>query len=85
MRSIYTVAAALILGTLVNASAIAQSVDKPQSRMAICGSEWKAHKEANGKPAKGEGREAWNKFRVECFTRHPKPEPQKTKAAERAA
>lgn len=40
-----------------------------QTRMKECAAEWSEHKAKNGTPAKGEGRDAWNKFRSECVVR----------------
>lgn len=45
----------------------AQSVAVPAQSVATkCGAEWKEFKTTNGKPAKGEGREAWNAFYKAC-------------------
>ncbi len=47
--------------------------DKPQTRLQVCAKEWKTVKPTMD-IKKGEGREAWNKFRSECIAKLPKPE-----------
>lgn len=60
----YTTATFIIALIVVGFTSIARA-DYVSYRDAVkaCGMEWKA-KEA--KPAKGEGRSEWNKFRAEC-------------------
>lgn len=72
----------LKLATVIAATIIAVSVPygaaNAETRMQICGKEWKEHKAQGNKPAKGEGRAAWNAYRAECFTRYPQKGEQKT-------
>jgi hypothetical protein len=63
-KSILIASALALMATLAHADPV-----KPIDRVAHCGGLWKAHKAEHGKPAKGEGREAWNKYRTECIQR----------------
>jgi len=60
-----------VLGLLVFTGAA-----NAETRLQTCAKAWAVTKQAPdyAKPAKGEGRAAWNKFRTECIAKLPKPE-----------
>jgi len=56
----------------LTAFAVLASVPAAQAQTTAqtCSAEWKAFKETNGKPAKGEGREVYQTFRKACMVKN---------------
>ncbi len=63
--------ASLFALVCVNVGTLSAYAETGKERQAACSQEWKDKKAAPGyvKPAKGEGRAAWNAFRSECTAR----------------
>jgi len=70
LKTLTVIATALTMLGAVSVPAAQAQDAKPTTTVQTCSAEWKAFKETNGKPAKGEGREVYQTFRKACTEKH---------------